>query len=292
MVKRSDPEQHYRDRVARVVAAIVSDPTAAHGLDGLAAIAHFSPFHFHRIYRGITGETVAATVRRLRLARAAQLLAAGDESVTQVGMAVGYDSPQAFSRAFREFVGIAPRAFQRQRGFAGLELVAQPPDGAARGPRELAVELVERAPQRVQALVHRGPASTIAHTWWCLMQTAGRWPVRGRLGIARGDGVEGVDSPDGGFEYHAAVVLEGGPPETGVLVPVEVAGGRYAQHRLVGPYTQINAAIGALYSVWLPHSGFEPDDRPVLEVYHSAPETAPQDLRTDLLIPIRELRPG
>jgi AraC family transcriptional regulator len=291
MAKRSDSEQHYRDRVARVVAAVVSHPTAAHGLDDLAAIAHFSPFHFHRIYRGITGETVAATVRRLRLARAAQLLAAGEESVTQVALAVGYDSPQAFSRAFREFAGIAPRAFQQQRGFAGLGLMAQPPEADERGPRELAVEIVERAPQRVWALVHRGPASTITHTWWRLMQAAGRWPVRGRLGIARGDGAEGTDSPDGGFEYHAAVAIDSEPPKAGVLVPVELAGGRCAQHTLMGPYTQINAAIGALYSVWLPRSGFEPDHRPVLEVYHSAPDAAPQDLRTDLLIPIRELRP-
>ena len=291
MVKQGNSEQHYRDRVARVVAAIVRDPIAAHALDDLAAIAHFSPFHFHRIYRGVTGETIAATVRRLRLARAAQLLAAGDESVTQVALAVGYDSPQAFSRAFREFAGIAPRAFQQQRGFAGLGLVARPPGEGKRGRRELAVEIVERVPQRVWALVHRGPASTIPHTWWQLMQTAGSWPVRGRLGIARGDGAEGSHSPDGGFEYHAAVVLDGEPQKADGLVSVGVAGGRYAQHTLIGPYTQINAAIGALYSAWLPHSGFEPDDRPMLEVYHSPHDTPPLDQRTDLLIPIREMSP-
>jgi len=292
MTKRSDSEQHYRDRVARVVAAIVSDPTAAHSLDELAAIAHFSPFHFHRIYRGITGETVAATVRRLRLARAAQLLAAGGESVTQVAMSVGYDSPQAFSRAFREFAGIAPRAFQQQRGFAGLRLATLPrAAGVKAAAPELAVELIERAPQQVQALVHRGPASTIPHTWWRLMQIAGNWPVAGCLGVAGGDGDDGAESPDHGFTYHAAVVLKGDEPQphTSELAPMELAGGRCAQHTLTGPYTQINAAISALYAVWLPQSGFEPDDRPVIEVYHSPFDTAPQDLRTDLLIPIRDL---
>lgn len=289
MLKRTDPEQHYRDRVARVVAAIVSDPTATHGLDELAAIAHFSPFHFHRIYRGITGETVAATVRRVRLARAAQLLAAGDESVTQVGMAVGYDSPQAFSRAFREYSGMAPRAFQQQRGFAGLGIVM--PRRSARGsaPSELPFEVIERAPQRVHALVHRGPASTIPHSYRRLMRIAGEWPGNGCIGVASGDGDEGCESPDGGFSYHAAVVLEGEPPRASELAPMTLAGGRYAQHTLLGPYTQINAAIAALYAVWLPNSGFEPDDRPVLEVYRSPPYTPSQDLRTDLLIPVRDL---
>jgi len=290
-MKRADSEQSYRDRVARVVAAIVSNPAAAHSLDELATIAHFSPFHFHRIYRGITGETVAATVRRVRLARAAQLLAAGVETVTQVAMTVGYDSPQAFSRAFREFAGMAPRAFQQQRGFAGLGLPSLPRAAGATPARELAVEVVVRAPQRVHALVHRGPASTIPHTWWRLMQIAGEWPVRGCIGVATGDGDEGTESPDRGFTYHAAVVLEGEPPRSSDFVPIEVAGGRYAQHTLTGPYTQINAAISALYAAWLPQSGFEPDDRPVLEVYHSPFDTPPQDLRTDLLIPIRDLNP-
>ena len=107
-------EQNYRARVARVVAAIVADPLAEHRLEDLAALAHFSPFHFHRVYASVVGETVSATVRRVRLARAACLLAQGDESVTQIGQAVGYDSPQAFSRAFGQFAGESPRAFQKR----------------------------------------------------------------------------------------------------------------------------------------------------------------------------------
>src|SRR6202012_5488399 len=97
------PNPSSRDRVARVVAAIVAEPMAEHRLEDLAALAHFSPFHFHRVYASIVGESVSATVRRVRLARAASLLAQGDESITQVGQAVGYDSPQAFSRAFGQF---------------------------------------------------------------------------------------------------------------------------------------------------------------------------------------------
>ncbi|MES1163097.1 MAG: GyrI-like domain-containing protein, partial [Rhizobacter sp.] len=89
--------------------------------------------------------------------------------------------------------------------------------------------------------------------------------------------------------YHAAVVLEGAPPRPSELVAMEVTGGRYAQHTLIGPYTQINAAITALYASWLPQSGCEPDDRPVLEIYHSPFETPPHELHTDLLIPIRDL---
>ena len=118
----------------------------------------------------------------------------------------------------------------------------------------------------------------------------GRWRLAGAHapGIASGDGEVG-QSPDADFEYHAAVAIDGEPPTTSALAPLEIAAGRYAQHRLVGPYTQITAAITALFTVWMPQSGFDPDDRPMLEIYHSPFDTPPQDLQTDLLIPIRDL---
>ncbi|HWK43850.1 MAG TPA: hypothetical protein VNT30_03960 [Stellaceae bacterium] len=59
---KNTTEAGYRKRIARVVAAIIADPTAPHTVEDLAAIAHFSPFHFHRLYRAPTGEGVAETV--------------------------------------------------------------------------------------------------------------------------------------------------------------------------------------------------------------------------------------
>lgn len=99
MIRTDRAEQNYRDRVARIVAVIVADPMAAHRFEDLARMAHFSPYHFHRVYSSIAGETVAATVRRVRLALATRLLENGAESIAQVALAVGYESPQAFTRA-------------------------------------------------------------------------------------------------------------------------------------------------------------------------------------------------
>ena len=61
----------YASRIQRVVdylAEHLDDPLE---LETLARVACFSPYHFHRIYRGLLGETVNDTVRRLRLQRAA-----------------------------------------------------------------------------------------------------------------------------------------------------------------------------------------------------------------------------
>ncbi len=91
-------ERSYAQRIARVVEAIVADPGAPHTVESLAAVAHLSPYHFHRIYRALTGESIAATVQRVRLARAAHRLTGAGEPVSTVALEVGYDSPQAFAR--------------------------------------------------------------------------------------------------------------------------------------------------------------------------------------------------
>ena len=69
----------------------------------------------------------------------------------------------------------------------------------------------------------------------------------------------------------------------------EVAGGVYAAHTLVGSYALIAPTLQTLFGGWLPQSGLEPDDRPVLELYHSDPAVPVPDTPViDLLIPIRK----
>ncbi|MFM9923596.1 GyrI-like domain-containing protein [Variovorax sp. H27-G14] len=283
-------EQSYRERVARVVAAIVADPMAEHRLEDLARVAHFSPFHFHRVYSSIAGETVAATVRRVRLALATRLLEAGGQSVTQVAMAVGYDSPQAFTRAFGQFTGQSPRAFQQQMHLTANASANESADAPT-------VRIVERPAQRVHALRHHGPLSTIPHTQRRLHLHPGADSVTQWLGASFGD-------PDDAqhFRYYAAAASPHPWPahadgHRGIdidsdIETLELPAGRYALHCLAGPYSRINAAVNALYARWLPASGWEPDDRPTLEHYLNSPRTATQaELRTELLIPIRTATP-
>ena len=75
-------ERDYRRRIARVIEAILVEPGAPHTLESLAAVAHLSPYHFHRIYRALTGESVVETVQRLRLGaeKSGRLVAVGHDS--------------------------------------------------------------------------------------------------------------------------------------------------------------------------------------------------------------------
>ena len=274
-------EQTYRSRVARVVAAIVADPLAEHRLEDLAALAHFSPFHFHRVYASVVGETVSATIRRVRLARAACLLAQGDESITQIGQAVGYDSPQAFSRAFGQFAGQSPRAFQKRlRPPQDAGEAASSEEADAGVPRVRVVELPAR---QVLALRHVGPAATIPHTWRRMEQLIGERPMSDWLGLSVGEPSEAE-----GFAYYVGVAPREGDVDNEGLELLQVAAGTWGLYELAGPYTRINTAFDAVYSRWMPGSGYEPDERLALERYLNSPrDTAPADLRTELLIPIR-----
>jgi AraC family transcriptional regulator len=84
-------------------------------LDKLAQVSHFSAFHFHRIFQGITGETANSFVRRARLERAAQLMkAAPAKRITDIALEVGFAGLAEFSRAFKSHFGINASAWDRR----------------------------------------------------------------------------------------------------------------------------------------------------------------------------------
>jgi AraC-like DNA-binding protein len=84
-------------------------------LNQVAREATLSPFHFHRGFTRLFGETPHAYLTRRRMEQAAGLLQATEMPVTEVCLAVGYQSPGAFSTLFRKHSGVSPREFRRAR---------------------------------------------------------------------------------------------------------------------------------------------------------------------------------
>ena len=79
----------------------------------LAAMAGFSPSHFSARFRAVTGFSVVEYVKRLRMARARQLLITSELSVAEVAIDVGYADPFYFSRQFRAVTGLSPRSYRQ-----------------------------------------------------------------------------------------------------------------------------------------------------------------------------------
>ncbi len=105
----------YADRILRVQIHIQQHLDEDLSLERLAGIAGYSPYHFHRIFRGQVGESTDDYVRRLRMEKAAQSLRYRERSVLEIALDSGYGSPEAFSRAFSGTSGFFPRSTRRWR---------------------------------------------------------------------------------------------------------------------------------------------------------------------------------
>jgi AraC family transcriptional regulator len=107
--------QHYHDRVNRVLDYIGEHLDGDLSLTRLSVIGCFSPFHFHRIFQGVTGETLNSHVRRVRLERAATLLKASPlKRITDAAIETGFAGTAEFSRAFKSHFGKTASSWDRR----------------------------------------------------------------------------------------------------------------------------------------------------------------------------------
>jgi len=81
-------------------------------LDKVASEACLSPYHFHRLFREVFGETPNQYLQRRRLANARDLLSSTERTVTEICLEVGFESLTSFSALFRRFYGCSPREFR------------------------------------------------------------------------------------------------------------------------------------------------------------------------------------
>lgn len=109
---RTVDRQHYEDRLSRVRAHIHDHLDEKIDLYKLAEIAYLSPYHWHRIYHAVYGETIAATVKRLRLHRAAGYLVNTSMKIEEIAEKSGYPNLQSFTRIFKSVFGMPPAQYR------------------------------------------------------------------------------------------------------------------------------------------------------------------------------------
>ncbi len=115
MSPHSAQENIYIQRINTVVGYVRENLNNNLSLETLARVAGFSPFHFHRIFKSITEETINEMVVRLRLERAASLLRATPQlSVTEAAFECGFRSVAVFSRVFKKRYGLNASRWDRQ----------------------------------------------------------------------------------------------------------------------------------------------------------------------------------
>jgi AraC family transcriptional regulator len=284
----------YHERILRVLVHIQTHLDEPLELDNLARIACFSPFHFHRTFRGLVGEPVQEHVRRLRLERAAARLKLQNQPVTGLAFEAGYESHEAFTRAFHAMFKMPPSQYHDARqGASDSPSGVHFQDTAGYHPPEYGdsppVEVQTLAPQRILFLRHVGPYSQVAATWSKLGAWAGRrgliGPATRFLGISWDD--PDVTPPDK-LRYDAAITLSRPVEPEGEFGVTELAGGDYATIRHRGPYENLSRSYQILLGAWLPGSGRDLRDSPCFEQYLNSPQSAaPADLLTVIHVPLQ-----
>lgn len=274
----------YQVRLIRVLDYIHDNPAGDLSLDRLADVAAMSRFHWHRIYHAMTGETCAETVRRIRLHRAACWLVQTDWPIAQVSAAAGYPNPRSFARAFADRYSATPAAF-RKRG----DLRPPLPHLTPGGPCVFPIEITTSPARRLVVLPHKGAYSAISHAFQKLSTMIGRrglWPhVQGMVGVYHDDVSQ---LPEAALHSHAGFFIDDRVALPDGMEEMRFSSGRIAVLHFKGPYAGLMAGYQQLYGQWLPGSAEEAADAPPYEIYLNSPmETAPDDLLTDICLPLK-----
>ncbi|MGK4007354.1 GyrI-like domain-containing protein [Sorangium sp. So ce1036] len=320
MATRNKSRAEYEKRVNRVIDHIQAHRAEELSLEELAGVAAFSPFHFHRVFKSITGENLREFIQRVRLETAAgHLTLRPHADVLEIALENGFSSASAFARAFKERFGMSASAWRnggaqaskaRQADRKPGEVVRKPGKAAACAPgqdgsssgtgarddeEEIMDVAVKALPSYHVAYIRSvgpyGPNGSVGEAWRRLMRWASArdlWTVdRICLGIAHDN--PHVTEP-AKCRHDAAIVIPEGFKTGGDVNVTDVAGGKYATSAFVGDARMIGVAWDRLFGEWLPQSGYQPDHRPCFELYQGEfQDPKINGFRCELCLPVRPL---
>jgi AraC family transcriptional regulator len=282
--------QEYVGRINRVIDYVRENLAGDLRLESLARVACFSPFHFHRVFKSIVGETLNDYIRRIRAQRAAsQLICNPTLSITQIAVGCGYSSPSAFAREFRQRFGVSASQFRsggqeslvrfrREMEEQGAEFVNPPDKSSIRTEMEIEFDVREMAPMHVAYVRHVGPYQEIGKAFQRLMRWAGPrrrlWTPETRiLGVYH-------DNPDLTPVEHlraeACITVPEGTKTRGDISTMTIPGGTFAVAHAEIDETQYGEVWERLLSDWMPESGYQPDERMCFEMYLNDPRKHPE----------------
>ncbi|MEQ8279854.1 MAG: AraC family transcriptional regulator [Deltaproteobacteria bacterium] len=279
---RRSTQEEYARRVLlaqRAIETALDEPPTPRDVARRVGMA---PHHFHRVFRGQTGESVMQYARRLRLERAARpLRSAPPSSLLELALEAGYGSHEAFTRAFTTAFGRSPSAYRDDP----VEARASCPEIA---PFENDVE-VRREPKReLVAMRHTGPFANVPATWERLH---GWWGARGASATPRMYGLVHDDptvTTEALLRYDACLEVDVASVDA-PAARTELPAGLYAVARQTGPYDRLHELYLGLVGVWFPRSGYVLDPAPTVEWYVNSPHDTPAEgLVTEIWVRIEE----
>lgn len=278
--------QIYQARLNRVIDFISANLAEELSLKQLAAVANFSEFHFHRLFRSLVNEPLNEFITRLRVERAILLLRRQPPpSLTEIAVECGFNSLSNFSRTFKKHCGTSPgkidiEAFLKESKIGqtfGREsryyLQAFPADELQ---MDFPVRVVPFPPLRIAYIrclgLHLNPQQGI-EAYQRLMQWANEnallTPATRVIGMS-------PDNPEvtplEKYRYDLCLTVGEDAKPTDDINVTTLPATSFALHHCVGDIQQVERAWHYFFKVWLPSSGYQPAPLPAMEIFLKLPE--------------------
>jgi len=284
----------YTERIHQTVDYISGHLSDEIDLEKLAAVACFSPFHFHRIFSALLGETPHNYIERLRMERAANEIATKRNlNLYEIAYGCGFNTKSSFSRAFKKYHGVAPSQFLQRHE---ADFHSQNVMGSRKPPQNRrsdfdAVEIM-RLPSFHVAYTQtlEGYETGIAKAWnelFIQMHRKGLQPCEGPLiGIPYDN--PGI-TPGEKCRYRACINV---PREVvlsrGGLKTADLEEALYAVYHFKGTREEVADAYSFIFGEWLIQSNYLPDEKPLIELYPATllSDCSQNRLQYDIALPI------
>lgn len=304
----------YVSRINRVMEYIDNHYYEQINLNMLAEIAHFSPFHFHRVFSMLTGETPIDFFSRIRVEKAAQLLkGARNKSISDIAFYCGFSSMSLFARTFKKYFGMSATAYRKVEQPAvlkdgiyysknGQPLSKKNQVYVPRNDELCTVKLkqliimetnviVKEIPEmRVIYCRHMGRFNEIHKAYDKLM----RFAVPRNLVNSDSHTVTVYNDDPSVTEISkvrqsACLVVDKDVKVEGEIGKLTIAGGKYAVGHFEIKVTEFEEAWNTMCA-WFTESGYEPGEGDFYEYYYCDPENHPEHkFVLDICIPVKYL---
>jgi AraC family transcriptional regulator len=262
----------------------------------VARQAGVSHWHFQRIFKALTNETLKTYIRSRRFAQSLEKLANSDERIVEIALGAGFESQASFTRAFKRAFAVTPAEYRRRHPTLPFVRKVRFDTAYLRHLHtNLTLEPTFRLePQRrLVGLRTRfygvdseknNLGQKLPGLWAAFVPRLQQLPRVGRLayGVVRQTPAKRDE-----LEYFAAAELPSGHPVPPDLVAVDVPAGRYAYFTHRGPIGALDRTVNYIYSSWLLRSGLRHTFGTDLEVYGPAYQAHSEDSQMQYAIPVQ-----
>ncbi len=266
-------------------------------VDDIAEQAHVSPSHFQRTFSVLTESTVGDYIRRRRLTLAGEELLTTDAKIIDLAYKYGYDTPEAFTKAFRRQHDMTPSEARKNKGKLQSynRLIIQV---SLKGAKPMKYTIVEK--EAFQIVGVKREFSSVAEEenvvgipeFWQevnqngttdLLFQVNNGPIEGVLGVC-GDVSETLEEGRK-FDYWVGAAHSGDVPEG--MQSLTLPASKWAVFEVRGPMpVAMQTAWKQIFSEWFPSTGYEHAGTFEFELYTNEDPSSP-DLYSEIWIPVK-----